>query len=203
MADVRSGAAQRRAPADGRPALQRNSACAPRELSELTRQLEAHLDPTPPSVTQYLPCLVQPVWQRGHMGGILLRPPSRRVLYAVGAAFTVVVLLFQFHSSSARRSPQQLDEQRWASSRGGHLMGDIQNATLGVSRVAALLFFPHLFHDLLVPRVPFSPRRIMDTRPTVQPGTYHDSPLCNCQCHLLSFITHEALTLLDSLRRSL
>jgi hypothetical protein len=64
------------------------------------------------------------------MDQMSLRQPPRRILYAIGTAFIVLVLFFQFGRSGSPR----LGSQQWGPARGrGTLMGDIQNTTLGVS----------------------------------------------------------------------
>ncbi|KAK3302648.1 glycosyltransferase family 25 protein [Chaetomium strumarium] len=64
------------------------------------------------------------------MDQMSLRQPPRRILYAIGTAFLVVILLVQLRRSDSPR----LGSQRWGSAR-GTLMGDIQNTTLGFEKI--------------------------------------------------------------------
>lgn len=56
-----------------------------------------------------------------------LRQQPKRLLYTIATGVTVALLFFQFLNSSA--------QQGWAPSRRGRRMADIQNTTLGVSRI--------------------------------------------------------------------
>jgi hypothetical protein len=71
------------------------------------------------------------------MERIYIRPPAKRIAYAVGTALIVALLLFRFyyHPSSSAFAPHG---QRWASASGP--LRDIRNATLGVSLNFGFLF---------------------------------------------------------------